>query len=154
MRFALDSNILVYAFIREDPAKHELASEIMVRAMTLDAVIAAQSLGEFLNVIKRKQPTLFSEACEQARRWKTTFGPIDTTVDHILKGAHFAGRYQLQIWDSIIWQIVRSAHAVILLTEDLQDGLTIDGMKALNPFNPSNKTELERLLASSDYEID
>jgi len=154
LRFAIDSNILVYALIRDEPRKHELASEIMVRAMSLDAVIAAQTLAEFLNVVQRKQPQLFEEARTQARRWKITFEPLDTSSHHVLEGADFAARYRLQLWDSIIWQVVRSAGAELFLTEDLQDQLTIEGMKVLNPFSPTNSAELQALLSSSDHQID
>ena len=154
MRFAIDSNILVYAFIRDDPRKHRIASDIMVRAMLLDAVLAAQTVAEFLNVIRRKQPDLFAEARNQASRWHTTFDLLGTTAEHILKGAEFAARHRLQLWDSVIWQVVRSAHAVLFLTEDLQDHLAVEGMKVLNPFNPANGDELQGLLSSADHEIE
>lgn len=154
MRFALDSNILVYAFIRDDAEKHGLASEIMVRAMTLDTVIAAQSVAEFLNVVRRKNPKLIDEAVAQADRWRTVFELRDTSVQNVIEGAKFAVRHKLQIWDSIIWQVARSAHAALFLTEDLQDHLAIDGMKVLNPFAPENEAELRDLLSSADDEIE
>lgn len=154
MRFAIDSNVLVYAFIRDDLRKHEIASEIMVRAMLLDAVLAAQTVAEFLNVVRRKHAQLFSEACAQARRWHTTFDVLDTSSEHVLNGAEFAARHRLQLWDSIIWHVARSAHAVLFLTEDLQDHLAVDGMRVLNPFEPANEAELKALLSSADDEID
>jgi predicted nucleic acid-binding protein len=153
VRFAIDSNILVYALVRDDPQKHATASEIMVRAMVLDAVLAAQSIAEFLNVIRRKEPQLFEEARAQALRWHTTFELLDTTAQNIIDGADFAARYKLQLWDSVIWQVVRTAHAVVFLTEDLQDHLSIDGMKVLNPFETANEAELQNLLRSADEEI-
>lgn len=150
MRFAIDSNVLVYAFIRDDPKKHETASEIMIRSMMLDAILAAQSIAEFLNVIRRKQPQFFNEARAQARRWHTTFELLDTTAQNVMDGAEFAARHKLQLWDSVIWQVARSAHAVLFLTEDLQDKLAIDGMKVLNPFATANRVELQKLLRSAD----
>jgi len=150
VRFSIDSNILVYAFIRDDPRKHKIAAEIMVRAMTLDCVLAAQTVAEFLNVIRRKQPQLFEHARAQAKRWHVTLELLDTSGDHILKAADFAARHKLQLWDSIIWQVVRSAHAVLFLTEDLQDHLAIDGMRVLNPFDSTNDNELQNLLSWAD----
>jgi predicted nucleic acid-binding protein len=153
VRFAIDSNILVYAFVRDDPQKHERASEIMVRAMVLDSVLAAQSVAEFLNIVRRKEPQLFDEARAQALRWHTTFELLDTTAQNIIDGADLAARHKLQLWDSVIWQVVRTAHAVVFLTEDLQDHLAIDGMKVLNPFDAANEAELQNLLRSADEEI-
>ena len=57
-RFTIDSNVLVYAFIRSDLRKHKIAAEIMYRAMGLDAVLTAQVLAEFLNVIRRTLRTV------------------------------------------------------------------------------------------------
>ena len=154
MRFAIDSNILVYAFIRDDHRKHKIASDIMVRAMLLDAVVAAQTVGEFLNAIRRKHPKFFEQAIEQAKRWNKTLNIVGTSRSDVLTGAEFASQHKLQLWDSIIWKVARSAHAVLFLTEDLQDRLSLEGMKVLNPFEPANELELRNLLASCDDEIE
>ena len=153
MRFAVDSNILVYALDRTDSRKHEIASRVMKSAPLLDCVVPAQVLAEFLNVIRRKSPPYFEQACAQAERWIDILTMLETTSDHILQGAKFAARHKLQLWDSIIWQIARSAHAVLFLSEDLQDQ-QIDGMKIVNPFNPANDAELHALLSSADHQID
>lgn len=147
MRFTVDSNLLVYAFIRDDAAKHAVASDIMIRAMLLDCVVAAQTLAEFLNVIRRKHHRLFDEARAQAMRWAATFQMLETRTEHVLEAAEFAARHKLQLWDSIIWQVARSAHAVRFLSEDLQDGLTIGGMTVVDPFKTPNETSLRELLA-------
>lgn len=154
MRFGIDSNVLVYALDRTDRTKHEIASRVMKAAPLLDCVVPAQVLGEFLNVIRRKHPSSFEEASAQAGRWAEILTTVGTSSDHILNGAELARKHNLQLWDSIIWQVVRSAHAVLLLTEDFQDHLSIDGMKALNPFESSNEAELAALLSSADHEID
>lgn len=148
MRFAIDSNILVYSLIRDDEAKHAVASRIMLQSMQLDAVVPAQALGEFLNVIRRKHPQHYDVSVEQAARWHTTLTILPTTGDHVIAGAAMAPRHKLQLWDAIIWQVARSGHAAVLLSEDLQDGLSVDGMRVLNPFVPKNESELDKLLSS------
>jgi predicted nucleic acid-binding protein len=125
----------------------------MIRAMGLDAVLTAQVLAEFLNVIRRKHRELFDDAREQVDRWMTTISVVDTTSENVLKGADFAAKHQLQLWDSIIWHAARSAHAVLFLSEDLQDHIAIQGMTVLNPFDPANEAELHDLLSSADDEI-
>ena len=149
MRFTVDSNILVYGFIRDDERKHAIASDIIIRAMVLDCVLTAQSIAEFLNVIRRKRRELFEEARAQADRWMMTFTVLDTTGDHILKAADFAVRHRLQLWDCIIWQVARSAHAIRFLSENLQDGLDLEGMRVIDPFNPANDAKLRDLLAEA-----
>jgi predicted nucleic acid-binding protein len=154
VRFSVDSNVLVYAFLLEDKRKHTIASELMIRAMLLDCVLPAQVLGEFLNVVRRKKPSAFGEAQAQVQRWVDTIQIVETGTAQIIAGARLASKHKLQLWDGIIWQVARSAHAVLFLTEDLQDHVTIEGMKALNPFQPENDAELQALLRSADLEID
>lgn len=149
MRFALDSNILVYAFIRDDEVKHQIASRIVIRSAELDAILPAQVLGEFLNVIRRKHPKHFEAATAQARRWQATLLVSDTSGDHMVSGAQLALRHKLQFWDAVIWQVARADHAVLFLTEDLQDGLYVNGMRVMNPFEPGNSAALDELLAES-----
>lgn len=146
MRFAVDSNILVYALIRDDGEKHRIAADIMIRGMLLDMVIPAQVLGEFLNVIRRKHPQHFDEAQRQARRWAELIPPLETSAEHMLSGAAFASAHKLQLWDAIIWKVVRGARAAIFLSEDMQDGFSHDGTTILNPMLPANDDKLRTLL--------
>lgn len=149
MRFSVDSNVLVYAFDRADARKHEIAVRLLACSAKLDCVLPAQAVGEFLNVIRRKHRAYFEEARKQAALWMDIFAIVPTAANDILKGAEMAAIHGLQLWDAIIWQVVRSAHASLFLTEDLQDGLHLDGMGVLNPFNPSNGQQLAVLLAGS-----
>jgi predicted nucleic acid-binding protein len=43
-------------------------------------------------------------------------------------------RYQLSFWDALIVAAAKAAGCGYLLTEDLQDGQDLDGVKVLNPF--------------------
>jgi predicted nucleic acid-binding protein len=149
VRFTIDCNILVYALDSGTPEKHRIASDLMIRAAMLDAVLTSQVLAEFLNVIRRKYPAHLDSALEQAKRWVTLFPVGATSAEHVLKGAAFAERYRLQLWDSIIWQVASDMHAAVFLSEDLQDGLSVDGMTVIDPFNPGNDERLAQLLGSS-----
>lgn len=146
MRFTVDSNILVYAVDRGTPQKHRLASDLMIRAALLDAVLTAQALGEFLNVVRCKHPAHLPAAIEQAGRWAILFPVVATSAEHILAGARFAERHRLQLWDCVIWHAARSMQAAYFLSEDMQDGLSIDGMTIVNPFNPANEVLVREVL--------
>ena len=45
--------------------------------------------------------------------------------------------HQFQVWDAVIWAASQGAGAAVLLTEDLQEGFTRNGMAAVNPFTRS-----------------
>jgi predicted nucleic acid-binding protein len=146
VRFSLDSNILVYAVDAGTPAKRAIAREIMNRAVSLDAVLTVQALAEFLNVVRRKSPASVPAALAQAERWATLFPVTATNWEHVARGAALASRYKLQLWDCVILQAARSLQASILLSEDMQDGFSADGITILNPFSPANATKLAELL--------
>ena len=154
MRFALDANVLLYAFDMSDKPKHDTAVRVMNSAALLDCVVPAQVLGEFLNVIRRKRREYFAEARAQVDRWTAILTIADTSASHIRDAAEFADRHKLQFWDSVIWQVAYSARVRLLLSEDLQDGLEINGLRVMNPFNPENLPELLALLSSAEDEID
>ena len=65
----------------------------------------------------------------------------------VWRGATFASRHQLQTWDAIIWQASTCAQADYLISEDMHDGLSIEGLTVVDPFNPSNAALIDALLA-------
>jgi predicted nucleic acid-binding protein len=147
VRFTLDSNILVYAMGDIASPKHTHARDILIQAVASDAFLTNQAIGEFLNVIRRKSPALFPEAIEQARSLIQLFQVMETAPEQILAGAELSARHKLQFWDSVLWSVAQAAGAKILVSEDLQDGFSLDGMTVLDPFAPINATRLASLLA-------
>lgn len=146
MRFTVDTNILVYAVDRTDSIRHPHALEIMLRAVDADFVLTVQAVGEFLNVARRKRPDLYPEARSEAERWLTLYPVVPTYSNVLLEAADLAQRHKLQLWDSIIWQAARQVNTEIFVTEDLHDGLVLDGMRVVNPFHPSNAALVRELL--------
>lgn len=153
MRVAIDTNILVYAFIRDEDERHFLAADLLIRAALADAVLPAQVLGEFINVIRRKFAHYAGDAAEQVSLWTETFVIVPTTEAEVMRGAKFAIQHQLQSWDAIIWQASVSAGADYLISEDMHDGLILYGMTVIDPFNPANTALLDILLTPME-EID
>lgn len=149
MRIALDTNIFVYAFDQEAGEKHHSAADIVARAARADTILPTQVLAEFLNVVRRKNVALLPIGIEQARRWSLLFPTIDTSPQQALAGARMAMRHRLQLWDCVIWQVVVSAGASALISEDLQDGFELDGVTLVNPFVPNNRNLLADLLTET-----
>jgi predicted nucleic acid-binding protein len=130
---AFDSNILLYAELESASAKGKLAESLLAYCVGR-SVIAAQALGEVLTVVRRRLPSAFGEACRQVEDYRDTLAVVPTDGEIIVAAARFSQRYRLQFWDAVIWQASRKGGATILLTEDMQDGFTAGGMRALNPF--------------------
>lgn len=132
-RVAFDSNVLVYAELERQSAKGQLARRL-VEQLGGQAVVAAQVLGELLTVVRRRLPSALPEAIRQVEDYAGAFDVVETDAPLIVLAAVFAERYRLQFWDALIWQASVKGKATILLTEDMEHGFTVDGMRAVNPF--------------------
>jgi predicted nucleic acid-binding protein len=145
MRPTLDSNVLVYALLEPEDTKGRLAVELIDRAARR-GVLAVQALGEFLWVARRQRPDLAADAAELVEQLREAFTTFPTSIDLLFAAADLHARHQVPFWDAVIWKAGASAGATLFLSEDLQDGFSADGMRVLNPFDPANLDELNRLL--------
>lgn len=135
-RASLDSNILVYAALEPGSGKGRTAADVIAVA-TPAGILAAQALLEFVAVVRRRAPDLTAEAIAQAEAWASVFETAATTPLVMGAALRLVASHRFQVWDAVIWAASRDAGATLLLTEDLQDGFTLDGMTAVNPFGRS-----------------
>ncbi|KAF0174903.1 MAG: PilT protein domain-containing protein [Alphaproteobacteria bacterium] len=133
MRVALDSNVLVYAALEPVSAKGARAAEAIRRASGR-GVLAAQTLLEFVAVVRRRAPHLTGQAIAQVEAWSAVFEVAPTTNLIAAKALTMVRVHQFQVWDAVIWSTSRDAGATLFLSEDLQDGLVLDDMRVVNPF--------------------
>jgi predicted nucleic acid-binding protein len=136
-RVALDSNILIYAELEPDSDKGKLSANLILRAAR-DGVIPVQVLGEYLRFVQRRQPTNFPEAVRQASIYRTLFLTPPTTSATIGKACELAHGHRMQLWDCVVCAASIEAGARVLMTEDMQDGRIIGGLRLMNPFAPAN----------------
>ncbi len=127
----LDTNILVYATAKDDPR-----AAAAIRLLSAGGVVSVQVLNEFASVVRRKLKWSWPEvtrAITEFRVLLNTPQPITlATHDMALEIAH---RDELSIYDALIVASALEADCKILLSEDMQDGLVIDGRLTIrNPF--------------------
>lgn len=144
-RVALDSNILIYAELEPDSEKGRRSAELLLQAAR-DGVLPAQVLGEFLRFVQRRAPAAFAGALRQTSLYRAVF-LIPPTTDAVIESASdLAQAHRMQLWDCVICVAASDAGAKILLTEDMQDGRTIDGLRLINPFVAGNAEALAGLM--------
>jgi predicted nucleic acid-binding protein len=136
VRGSLDSNVLVYAALEPTSPKGVRARELIQLAMPR-GVLATQALLEFVAVLRRRAPALTSKAIAQAEAWAATFEVAPTTPE-VASAAHvLVARHRFQVWDAVIWSAARMAGARLFFSEDLQNGMTLDGVRVMDPFAAS-----------------
>jgi predicted nucleic acid-binding protein len=130
----VDTNVLIYARAVEDPLKQRRAL-LWMDELWADSSgrLSFQVLQEYFAKLIRKKPELRDQLRADVRdllAWR----PIQIN-GAILEGAwKIQDRYHFSFWDSLIVAAAKAGSCHWLLTEDLQDGQTIDGLTIVNPF--------------------
>ncbi|PJZ55738.1 PIN domain-containing protein [Leptospira barantonii] len=138
----LDTNLFIYNFDLEDKVKHEKSKEIVSIALTeSNYVISYQVIQEFSNVaLKKFQVPLKSKDLEiYLKRVMFPLCSVYYSNENILKAIEIRERYKLSFYDSVLIGSAIESDCKILLSEDLQDGLKIQGLQITNPFRSSVK---------------
>ena len=126
----LDSNIVLY-LASEDLLKADRAQELVAEGGT----ISVQVLNEIANISRRKMGLSWAETRNFLLMIRGLLKVEPITIEIHDVGISLAERYQLSVYDSIIVSAALSAECDTLLSEDLQDGLLINGrLRVLNPF--------------------
>jgi predicted nucleic acid-binding protein len=144
VRVGLDSNVLVYAALEPASVKGVRARELIHLAMP-HGVLAMQALLEFVAVIRRRAPALTAKAMAQAEAWADAFEVAPTTPEVAKAAFVLVERHKFQVWDAVIWSAARMAGVRLFFSEDLQNGMVLDGVRVLDPFAAS-EAELRAVL--------
>jgi predicted nucleic acid-binding protein len=143
---ALDSNVVLYALLEPQTVKGTQASHLL-RQLGWSGVIPVQVLGEVMTVVRRKQPEREAHAFDWLASAVEAYGTAPTRLSTFARARQLVEAHHLQLWDAIIISASAEAGAGVLLSEDMQDGQRIAGLRILNPFAPENRAEVEALLA-------
>jgi predicted nucleic acid-binding protein len=126
----LDSNIVLY-LASEDLLKADRAQELVAEGGT----ISVQVLNEIANISRRKMGLSWAETRNFLLMIRGLLKVEPITIEMHDVGISLAERYQLSVYDSMIVSAALSAECDTLLSEDLQNGLLINGrLRVLNPF--------------------
>jgi predicted nucleic acid-binding protein len=129
-----DTNILLYAYDIDAPAKREIALRLLEQAWNGpgEAAISVQVLQELhVNLVRRGiSPADAGQILRDFAPWPI----VENTYDLLLSAVTAQARWQLSFWDSLILAAARASGAVELVTEDFSHGQDYGGIRARNPF--------------------
>jgi predicted nucleic acid-binding protein len=131
----VDTNILVYAHDADAGAKRERAIETLRKLWETDrGRLSVQVLQEFFVNVTRKLSTRVARST--AREVVSTYAAWvrePTTAETVLRATDIAELAQISFWDALIVAAAEQAGAAQLLSEDLNSGQAIAGIKIINP---------------------
>lgn len=133
-RFAIDTNILVYAEGLGEPDKVEICLELVQKLPIASTVIPVQVLGELTRVLHAKARRPYQDIKTSIAAWSDSFTTVDTTQNAFSLALELASSHDISIWDAIIMAVARENRCQILLSEDMQDGFHWAGLTIINPF--------------------
>lgn len=134
MRSLLDTNLLVYADAADEPVRQRRALDVITRLRAAgDAVLSTQVLQEYVNVALRKlrlPPALVRERLAFYRRFEL----VPASPELIAGALDLHMLHALSFYDALIVQAAAASGCARLLSEDMQHGAVIAGVRIENPF--------------------
>jgi predicted nucleic acid-binding protein len=144
---SFDTNILVYAADPTAGARRDRSADLLARAMRLrHCTQALQSLCEFYSVVTRKAGVDPVAAGELVAAWSEATSVEAARLEDLAAAMRAVRQHGLLFWDAMLWATVRRAGVRFLISEDLQDGRAIEGVRIVDPFAGHNATLLDQLL--------
>jgi len=131
-RTFVDTNILLYAVSAKDVLKQQISTQA-VRSLGSNMVLSNQVLQEFYSVSTAKfgiDPRVARDQVMALAKGEVIHGTPELVEDAI--DLSIVTGYS--IWDSLIVQAAIQSRCTRILTEDLQHGQVIKGVRVENPF--------------------
>jgi predicted nucleic acid-binding protein len=130
-----DTNILIYAVDEEETEKFGLAGELVeTHLVEGDGMISVQVLREFHLAARKLRRPLTDEQAREMVEYFSTFRTLPEDARMVLGAVRRSQELMLSFWDALIVEAALKAGADRLLTEDMEHGLLIEGMRIENPF--------------------
>jgi predicted nucleic acid-binding protein len=131
----LDTNILVYAFDKDEKTKNEKAKVILADCWNQQTgTLSTQILQEFYVSLTSKIPNKLSisearEVIKELLSWT-----IYEIMPHdIITATEIQDSYNYSFWDSLVISMAQKSGAEVLYSEDMQDGQKIGSLTIVNP---------------------
>lgn len=132
----VDTNILIYAHDADAKAKHEIAKSILRELWKRrTGVLSTQVLHEFYVNVTRKIASPLPKSSARAVVDSYAVWCVDTTLAEISAAFRIEDEACIGFWDALIIAAAWKAGAGRILSEDLNAGQTISGVRIENPFS-------------------
>ena len=135
-RVFVDTNVLIYAHDLDAGLKHDRAASIVADLWEKESgVISVQVLQEFyVNVTRKIARPLTPAAARGILRNYLAWRVEPNEPSAVLLASEIGERNLLSFWDALIVASAATAGAERILSEELNHGQVIEGIRIENPF--------------------
>lgn len=136
MIVSFDSNVLIYAIDNRSGERHAVAADILGRAIANGtALLPLQALGEFYHVTTRRFRIEPATARKFIDGWLRTVRVEPYGETDVVAATDACAAHGLSFWDAMIWAVSERIGASVLVTEDMQHGRRLGGVRLMSPFD-------------------
>jgi len=146
MRIALDTNVLAYAEGVNGANRKAQALGLIERLPGSSVFLPVQTLGELFQLLVRKLKRAPGQAQTAILAWRDAYALIETSEGVLVAAVDLAVTHRFGFWDAVVLASASEAGCRLLLSEDLQEGFTWNGVTVANPFITSSNPLLLSLL--------
>ncbi len=146
MRVALDTNVLAYAAGVNGAERQRVALNLLGKLSESETFLPVQALGELFHVLVRKAKIAPRLARTTIIRYRHTYPLIETSSSVFLSATDLAIDHHIGIWDAVMFAAAAETGCRLLLSEDLQEGFTWNGVTVVNPFAATAHPLLAKML--------
>lgn len=133
-RVFIDTNVLTYLFDDSEPDKQSQARARLTQEQR-EIFVSTQVLQElYVSLTKGRDPIATPEIAEAAVGAATGYSIVQVDTPLVLGAIAMSRTHRLSFWDALIVSAAISVGCKSLLSEDLNDGQVIEGVKVENPF--------------------
>lgn len=131
----VDTNVLIYAHDVDAVAKHHIAKHILQELWNERiGALSTQVLQEFYVNVTRKIASPLSKESARAVVSSYIIWCVDITSQEVSAAFRIEDEARIGFWDALIVAAALKAGADRILSEDLNSGQTISGVRIENPF--------------------
>ena len=133
-RSFIDTSVLIYAEASDVPAKQRAALSILKQLYEgANGVLSTQVLQEYCNVALKKLRLPLQHVRAQLDLYEQ-FEVVQVTPVIIRAGLDFHQTRNIAFYDAIILASAQASGCAVLLSEDMNAGEVIAGVRVVNPF--------------------
>jgi predicted nucleic acid-binding protein len=134
-RTFIDTNVLIYAHDVDAKSKHEVAKSVLAELWSArTGVLSAQVLQEFYVNVTRKIAVPLSKPVARMVVNSYAIWCVETTPAEISSAFRIEDESRIGFWDALIVASAAKCGASRILSEDLNAGQMIAGVRIENPF--------------------
>jgi predicted nucleic acid-binding protein len=134
IRTFIDTNILLYCDDQAAPKKQCLALQLVIENLSdSSGVVSLQVLQEYFVIATRKFKLDAAVARQKVLAY-TRFDVVEPSIADVLAAIDLHRLNHFSYWDAMILRSAKKSGCKVVLTEDMQHGQVIDGVRIVNPF--------------------